>query len=67
LRASNNLKTTMQIQTVIAPTASAAVADPVFYFHQIWPTAVIAIGLGLTGAWVSLLGYGLVELIGLAF
>jgi hypothetical protein len=57
----------MQIQKVIAPTTSAAVADPIHYFYQIWPSAVVVIGLGLTVAWVSLLGYGLVGLIGLAF
>jgi hypothetical protein len=67
----------MQVRTVIAPAAqaqaqaqaqaSAAVADPVFYFSQIWPPAIIAFGIGLTVAWVSLLGYGLVEVIALAF
>jgi hypothetical protein len=57
----------MQTQTGIAPAASAAVADPIFYFDQIWPPAIIATGLGLTMAWVSLLGYGLIELIELAF
>ena len=33
---------------------------------RIWPTAVIAFGLGLTAAWVGLLSYGLVKLIELA-
>jgi hypothetical protein len=32
----------------------------------IWPTAVIVFGIGLTAAWVGLLGYGLVKLIELA-
>jgi len=57
----------MQVRTVITPAATAAVADPIFHRHQIWPPAVIAFGMGLTVAWISLLGYGLVEFIGLAF
>jgi hypothetical protein len=31
--------------------------------RQIWPTAVIAFGLGLTAAWICFLGYGLVKLV----
>jgi len=31
-----------------------------------WPAAVITLGIGLTTAWVILLGYGLVRLVGLA-
>jgi len=31
-----------------------------------WPAAVITLGMGLTAAWVILLGYGLVKLIKLA-
>jgi len=57
----------MQTQTAIVSTASAAVADPFIDLHHIWPLAVIALGLGLTAAWVSLLGYGLIVLVGLAF
>ena len=30
---------------------------------RIWPSVVIAFGLALTGAWVCLLGYGLVRLV----
>jgi hypothetical protein len=30
---------------------------------QIWPTAVLAFGLGLTAAWICFLGYGLVKLV----
>ena len=33
--------------------------------HPGWPAAIIAFGLGLTVAWVCLLGYGLVVLIDL--
>ena len=33
--------------------------------RQIWPTAIIVLGLGLTAAWAGLLAYGLVKLIGL--
>ena len=31
--------------------------------RQIWPTAVVAFGLGLTAAWICFLGYGLVKLV----
>jgi hypothetical protein len=70
--ATNNGWTTMQMQTAIAvsalaPTAdscSASAAGPLF--HRIWPTAMIAFGLGLTATWACLLGYGLVKLIWLA-
>ena len=34
--------------------------------HRIWPSVVIAFGLALTGAWVCLLGYGLVYLVAAA-
>ena len=55
----------MQTQTAIAPISLTAPAAGTL-FHQIWPPAVIACGLGLTGAWAGLLGYGLVSLIALA-
>jgi hypothetical protein len=35
--------------------------DPLF--HRIWPTIVVAGGLGLSAVWVSLLGYGVASLI----
>jgi hypothetical protein len=54
----------MQTQTAIAPPALAP-ADTAL-FHRIWPPAMIAFGLGLTVAWVALLGYGLVSIIELA-
>jgi hypothetical protein len=31
-----------------------------------WPAAVITFGLSLTAAWIMLIGYGLVRLLGLA-
>jgi hypothetical protein len=31
--------------------------------HQIWPQAVVGIGLGVTAAWMCFLGYGLVRLV----
>ena len=34
--------------------------------HRIWPVAVIAFGLGLTAAWMCLLGYVLVKIIEMA-
>ena len=39
-------------------------ATPVI--HRIWPVAVIAFGLGLTAAWMCLLGYVLVKIIEMA-
>lgn len=33
--------------------------------RRIWPMAMIALGFGLTAAWVGLLGYGLYKLIDL--
>ena len=55
----------MQAQTAIIPAALAPADGNLFY--RIWPQAMIALGLGLTGAWTGLLGYGLVSLIALAF
>jgi hypothetical protein len=40
---------------------------PQLHFHRVWPPAAIGFGLGLTAAWICLLGYGLVSLIALAF
>ena len=57
----------MQIQIAAMPTVPAVVVDSTLYFHQIWPRVVIALGLGLSVVWASLLGYGLVELVDLAF
>ena len=34
--------------------------------HSIWPVVVITFGIGLTAAWIGLLGYGLIKLIELA-
>jgi len=51
-----------QITTVAsAPPSSshaALTAHPIF--DRIWPPAIIAFGLGLTGTWICLLGYGLI-------
>ena len=58
-------KAPMQTQTAIAPIALTAPATHAL-FHQFWPRAVIACGLGLTAAWAGLLGYGLVTLMMLA-
>ena len=55
--------TAMKIKTAIAPTTP--VAAP--FFHRIWPSAMIAFGLGLSAAWAFFLAYGLVRLIALAF
>jgi hypothetical protein len=49
--------------TVDSPSAPAAI--PII--DRIWPIAVIAFGLGLTAAWVCLLGYGVARLIRFAF
>jgi hypothetical protein len=45
----------------VPPPASAAVPEPPI--GQIWPTATIAFGLGLTAAWATFLGYELVKLL----
>ena len=63
----NNSEAIMQIQIAAMPTVPAVVVDSTLYFHQIWPRVVIALGLGLSVVWASLLGYGLVELVDLAF
>ena len=55
----------MNTQTAIAPIAETSPAALTF-IRKAWPPAVIACGLGLTAAWVALLGYELVILVGLA-
>ena len=50
-----------------SPTAEAhaeAAREP--FSRRVWPTGVIAFGIGLTAAWMCLLGYGLVKLVELA-
>jgi hypothetical protein len=51
-----------------SPSASVS-SDP--FIRRIWPLATVGIGLALTAAWMSLLGYlsgyALVSLIQLAF
>jgi hypothetical protein len=37
------------------------------FMRQIWPKAAIVFGLGITVAWVCLLGYGFAKLIEIAF
>ena len=50
--------------TAPAPTADSRVAPATdLLILRIWPSAMIALGLGLTVAWACLLGYGLVTLI----
>ena len=44
---------------------SASVTAPII--HRVWPVAVITFGIGLTAAWVCLLGFGVVKIIGFAF
>ena len=55
----------MHIQTAIAPTAQATQTNTLF--HRIWPAAIVILGLGLTAAWIALVGYGLGSLIKIAF
>ena len=57
----------MQTQATIAPTSSEAVTWPLSKLRNIWQPIVLALGLGLTAAWTSLLGYGLFQIVGLAF
>ena len=49
---------------ILAASRSAPAAQPLF--HRIWPPAIIALGLGLTAAWICVLGYGLVSVITIA-
>lgn len=63
---SGNYGTTIQIQTAVAQTVLAP-ATAGQLIRRIWPAAMIALGLGLTAAWIGLLGYGLVLLVELAF
>ena len=37
------------------------------FFYRIWPPVMVVFGLGLTAAWTSLLGYGLVKLVEFTF
>jgi hypothetical protein len=49
----------MQTQNV----AARAIAPVEFTLAQrIWPFPIVVFGLGLTAAWIGLLGYGLVRL-----
>jgi hypothetical protein len=50
----------MQIQTPVSATEPGPVVA------RLWCTIVLAFGFGLSVAWISLLGYELVRLIGLA-
>jgi hypothetical protein len=59
-------------QVIFAPAPPAEIAapsavDPVSYFHRVWPPTLIAFGVVATGAWISLLSYGLFELGELVF
>ena len=40
-----------------------APAVPKKVIHKIWPTVVVAVGLGLTVAWTIVLAYGLVKIV----
>lgn len=47
--------------------STAPVTSSTSLFDRIWPVAIIILGLVLNVAWVALLGYGVVSLIGLVF
>jgi hypothetical protein len=56
----------MQTQTAAAQTVlEPAAADPLI--RRMLALVIIALGLGLTGVWISLLAYGLITLLMLAF
>ena len=55
----------MQTRTWFAPVTQKAATDRLF--PRIWPAAIIAFGFVLTAAWIALLGYGIISLIGIAF
>jgi hypothetical protein len=50
-----------QSQTSIAPTAPTPSAKA--RLRRTWPLALVVIGLGLTLAWLSIVGYGLIKLV----
>jgi hypothetical protein len=61
----DNHERPQQIEAAMGPITSTPVAEP--FVRRIWAPAIIVIALGLTAAWVGLLGYGLVRLIAVAF
>ncbi len=54
-----------QTHATLVPTAP--VTSSTSLFGRIWPTAVIILGLTLNIAWLALLGYGLVSILGIEF
>lgn len=54
--------------TVLTQTANAPAAQPPSaVLDRLWAPAILASGVGLTAAWIFFLGYGLIELVVLAF
>jgi hypothetical protein len=49
-----------------SPVESPSVPAATVIVDRIWPKAVIAFGLGLTAAWICLLGYGIAKLVEMA-
>jgi hypothetical protein len=45
---------------------SSSVSERSSKRHPVWPVVVVTFGIGLTAAWMGLLGYGLIKLIALA-
>ena len=44
----------MQTQTAVAPVVTT-------FVRRIWAPAIVAVGLGLTVSWISIIGYALVS------
>jgi hypothetical protein len=61
MSSNDNLGRPLQIKIAIGPTKPTAAAKP--FIRRIWAPVMIALALGFTAAWISLLGYGLVILI----
>jgi hypothetical protein len=55
----------MQTRTGLAPVTEKATTDKLF--PRVWPAAIITLGFILTTVWVALLGYGVINLIRIAF
>ena len=56
----------MQSKTKIIGTLAHSLNDPInFLLNRIWPPAIVAVGLVLTGVWISLLAYALVSAVGI--
>lgn len=50
--------------TVVPTVPISARARALAQFHEIWPPAIVIMGLALSGVWTSALGYGAIRILG---